>query len=448
MKMTHPASDFAAFAAACVAVLAVAETAFADDTNSFRHTFQEYVARATNRAARSGFLDEDLIEAELSLNDAKARFIPHLTISPEGRYYFKNDKPTYDLRADIGQHLLQIPQNLINKRVAKHQLKSAEFKRGRKVNQFATTAARSYIELQRLRQNLALNTNRCDLAARSAERWRKVASDDVAVRKKKEEALETERLAAQMQEQLAAVSIEMEGQVRAIGAYPAAADVVLAALPEYVLPPLEWKTCRDWALANRGDLAAMRIESEMVKQAVKLARLDRLPKPRLSVGYTSSDWNSGSDSAQSGDNDGFFAALTLEIPIWDGGEISGRVRALEAKRRAIDSGLLMLEARITQEALKAYAELRQAFVEYEMERKNEKPSEEARTAEARWRSGEINELEYRSQLFAFAEQQASVARKNIACYEAEVALWEALQADAGQIRAGLRMPAPAGGSED
>lgn len=411
-------------------------------TNRLSQTFQEFVSNATERAARSGFLDDDLIEAELTLNDAKARFIPHLTLSPEGRYYFKNDKPTYDLRADIGQHLLEIPQNLVNKRVAKFQMTSADFKRGRKVNQFYVTAAKSYLELQRLRYNLALNTNRCDLAARSRERWQKVTSDDSLVLKKKEEAMQADRRSAQVQEQLEAVALEMERQVRIIGGLPAGANVAFATLPDYTLPAMEWKSCRAWALAKRGDLAAMRVEGEMLKQAVKLARLDRLPKPRLSVGYTSSDWNSGSDSAQSGDNDGFFAALALEVPIWDGGEISGRVRALEAKRRAIEAGLVMFEARISQEALKAYAELQQAFVEFEMERGNGKVGEETRTAEARWHSGEINELEYRAQLFALAEHQAEIARKNIACYEAEVSLWEAIQSDGAQLRAGLPL-APA-----
>jgi len=207
---------------------------------------------------------------------------------------------------------------------------------------------------------------------------------------------------------------------------------------DYRMPTLELQTCLKWAMRHRSDLQAARREIDMLTQAVKLARLDRLPKPRLSLGYTSSDWNSSADSTQTANSEGFFLALSLEMQIWDGGEISGRVRAIEAKRRGSESGLDMLEARVSQEVLKAYADLRQAVLSVDVEREKTAPSDEARKAEVQRGNGTLGEMEYQARMFTGAEHDTEVARKNLACYECEIVLTEAIQATTEQLHAGLK----------
>jgi outer membrane protein TolC len=344
----------------------------------------------------------------------------------------------YDLRADIGEHLLEIPQNIVNKRVARSQLASAEYKRERKLVQYGATVARAFIEYLRIQEDLALNARRVEMAEQNRARWQNVVSSEPEAGKKKAEAEKNSQRTALVQRKLGAVRDEMLRQLIRMAGIAPETMVEAMLLPAYSLPGVELQPCLKWAMLHRSDLLAARHEIEMLQQAVKLARLDRLPKPRLSLGYTSSDWNSNADETQTAGNDGFFLALSLEIPIWDGGEISGRVRAIEAKRRGSESGLGMIEARAVQEVLKAYADLQQAALTFDMEREKTGPADEARKAGVQRRNETIGEMEYQSRIFAGAEHDAEVSRKNLACYECEIALMEAIQATSGQLHGGLK----------
>jgi len=395
---------------------------------------QDCITLATNRAEREGLFDADLLAARANLMEVKSGFYPQLKVVPEVRYYFDGSDTEIYFRGDIGQRLLEIPQNLARRRLALEQIKSAEHKRDRGRCEEISSVMKLYVGSLRSAEELKISRQRLAAAEKSAAMWRQVQTDEPALKKQKEDAEKNLRVAKGLAAQTELLNKFLRGQLMSLCGIKMDEAVELKALPVYKAPEVTIDQCLAWALKNRSDLLSARKDAEMLKEAARLAKMDRWPKPRLMVGYG----ETGSQTDVTTQRESVFAAIGVEFNIWDAGEITAKVRGIEAKIKGAGFQLDMLEKRVSESVILAFSDWYKAAQLLLAESSNEKILEEYKRAELRYRNGEITEVEFFAAEALKLENDFEAVKKNLTCFEKEADLLEAIEAGTEQLLNGLK----------
>jgi len=394
---------------------------------------KDCITLSTDKAEKEGRFDAELMSARAGLMEANSGFWPHLKVTPEARYYFDGANTEIYFRGDLGQRLLEIPQNLARRRMALEQIKSAEHRKNRARCQQMTSVMKLYAGYLSSLQELKISQKRLAAAEKSAAKWKQVNPADLVVKKQKEDAEKNLRMEKAIASQLEVLNKFMRDQLIMLCGIKKDEVMELQTLPEYKAPEVTIDQCLAWAMDNRSDLLAAKKEAVMLKEAMKLAKMDRWPKPRLLVGY--GETGSETDISQ---KESVFAALAIELSIWDAGEIAARVKGIEARIKGANLQMEILEKRINESVILAYSDWYKASQLLLAGSGNEKAIEEYKRAELRYRNGEITEVEFLTAEAAKLGSDFETLKKNISCFEKEADLLEAIEAGQEQFINGLK----------
>jgi len=176
-------------------------------------------------------------------------------------------------------------------------------------------------------------------------------------------------------------------------------------------------------LEARDDYQALRTAAASQKLEIAAARAGMLPTLSLSSGYRFGYHQNGLTNA-SKDNQ-WTAALTLDVPVWDGGTTSGNVRAAKAGLKSAEHAVTAREESIRAEVADNWLGLQNALETLTASRANvELARESLDYAESGYREGvntQLDVLQARSDL-TNALQQLALALKN--ARTAQAALWK------------------------
>lgn len=158
-----------------------------------------------------------------------------------------------------------------------------------------------------------------------------------------------------------------------------------------------------FALAQRGDLAAARLDARAARADAVLASRERIPTPVLTVGIKS-------ESIEGiGDLSGIAAGVVLPLPLWD--RRRGSVDAVEATSRRRDAEAELLGRRVEFEVRDAAAAAR--AVDEQIAALAPSLGDEAtlalRAAETAYAEGEIALIEWLDAVRAYQEAEAAFA---------------------------------------
>lgn len=390
------------------------------------------LTQAVAYAETIGVFRSEIAAAQASLAEARSRSYPQLSVVPGMRCYIGESGMSAEASADFGEHLLEIPQNVARRRIARGEVVRAAHKTRYSRCRHLCNVLRAYVSCLKAQQGAQLSRDCLPAAEQIHAAWQLVTEQNPKIlehRRMSATMLEERRAAG---EQAAQMHRTLSAQLSTLCGYPSNVALVLADVPVYALPPVTLDRCQTWALTNRGDLLATRCEAELLRQAARLVRLDRLPSPQLSVGYT--------EESTQDDQEGVFARLGLKFRVWDGGETSARADKLQAQADGRKLEILAAETEIRTAVARAFMELQQAALARKTLAEDRKPREEATIADIRWRNGAMSRAERELAALRQAEHQVKTQERNLSCYEAEAALLEAIEATREQLAAGLPGP--------
>ena len=423
--------------AACAAGPArTAEGADAPEAPPAPLTLADCVRLALRTADAGGVLNNQKSLADAARRETDAQSRPQLSVTVDGRQYSDGEQD-YGVSVSLGEHVLEIPQNMVRRRIARQRAAVAETRTVRERLRYEVQVRLACIRCLEAGDAAGLAHARAGAAADRHKALDGAATDDPRMRRAAAAAaLDAGQRAVESRDAAAAERTARE-RVAALCGLPSAA-LVLAEPPDYAFPPVELEDCLRWARAHRGDLAALQAEREVMTLVARLAGLERIPRPRLSFGYDSGE-------SQMDETRGNFAMLGLEIPIWDAGEVQARKDQALARLDGLAASLLQTEAEVSQSVTDAFIHLRQAVHDLQRLRADPGPADAFREAGVRLAHGAIAPADHAEARFRNEEHAARIRAANRACHAAHATLLEALQATDGDLASGLKPPAPAAG---
>jgi outer membrane protein TolC len=435
MKSLGPISMCVALSLAAWVFPCLAEEGKSDAADSAPKalTVDSCVDAALRFAEANGMFDAEVASSEAARRETHSGSMPHLNVTPEYRENFSGYRDSqFNVAADLGQRFLEVPQNIVRNRIARGQVGIAELRSRRLRIQYASRVMKAYVMSLRARQDLELSRGRLGMAEKEQVAWRHVTTVDRVVNERRERSLrETERLRIALAD-AEAMQGESNRQLRQLCGL-GDVEVQLAELPPYGMPSVTLDSCLRWALTHRSDLAAAEREQALLAEGVRLANMDRLPRPRASFGYDSG----GTDSDLNNNPQGGYAMLALEIPIWDAGETRARATQLAVKRDSLAIRIPELKSEISAGVSESYVRLRQAAGVLSAKTDDTAAEKVFREADVRFKLGGASPHEHEGAQLRLEAYRAEVQTANWACYEEEAQLLEALQATRADLAAGL-----------
>jgi cobalt-zinc-cadmium efflux system outer membrane protein len=174
-------------------------------------------------------------------------------------------------------------------------------------------------------------------------------------------------------------------------------DTVPTALPRLTLSALTTSAFR-----NRVDYLAASLEAEALSAEARLASLERIPSPTLSVGYKTEKSPGIAESLT-----GFIAGVSFPVPLFD--RRRGAIQAAAAETRRAEAELESARRRIAREV----AEAHEALIAVEQQRSLLAPQLGApaaaalRSAQIAYLEGEITLLEWLDAVRAYHEAESA-----------------------------------------
>ena len=435
MKSLSFIPRFAAVAlAACVSVCLAGEVESDAAVSAPKAmTVDSCVDAALQFAETNGMFGAEVASSEAERRETWSGSMPHLNVTPELRENFSGDSGSqFNVAGDLGQHFLEVPQNIVRNRIARGQVGIAELRSRRLRTQYAARVMRAYVTCLRASQEVELSRGKLGMAEKEQVAWGRVTTADRVVEERRDRSLrETERLRISLAD-AKTMQGECDRQLRQLCGL-VDVEVRLTDLPPYGMPSVTLDNCLQWAMTHRSDLLAARREKELLTEGVRLARMDRLPKPRATFGYDSG----GNNSDLNSNPEGGYAMLALEIPIWDAGATRARAEQLAAKRDSLEIRMPELESEISAAVSESYVRLRQAASTLGAKTDDTTAEKVFREADVRFTLGGASQHEHEGARLQLDAYRAEVQAANWACYEEEAQLLEALQATRADLAAGL-----------
>ncbi len=431
-----PALTMAALLGLALPHLGTAAPDVAPQAEARRLTLPDCVRLAMQKADEDGILNNQRALADALRRETDAQTRPQLSVTVDSRYYTDSERDQdYGVSVSLGEHVLEIPQNMVRRRMVRKQLSIAEARGLRDSLRYSVQIRKAYTKCLETRDTAELARARQAAAEERSKALEGVPADDQKLRRLAAAA----RLAAEQQavqcrdaEAAARAGHERLGLLCGLGATP----FTVEELPWYAFPSVELADCLRWAHAHRSDLTALQVEREVLTLAARLAGLERLPRPRFSVGYDNGD-------SSVDDTRGNFAMLALEIPLWDGGESGARKAQALARLDALSAGILQTESEITEAVTDSFIRLRQAAHDLERLRQDTEPEETFREKEVQHRHGTLSATDFAAASMQREQYRARMRAANRSCHEAHASLMEALQASDEELAAGLQPAAAA-----
>lgn len=150
--------------------------------------------------------------------------------------------------------------------------------------------------------------------------------------------------------------------------------------------PPEPEQAIELALAQRGDLEALRAESQRLELERRAARRQRFPEPTLLAGWKRT-------SALGFDDTGFTAALMVPLPVFDRGKFSAEHASAQRERAELDAEILEREIRAEVQAALARERAARQAAERHGDGVAQRAAELRRIAELAYAEGEAGILE-------------------------------------------------------
>lgn len=234
---------------------------------------------------------------------------------------------------------------------------------------------------------------------------RRLAEGDIAGYEDRRLKLETARYAALQAEATLdsrLARIALAGLISPSADSMVAVSVVLSDSIADVMPRLSIESLSATALRNRGDYLTALLETEALSGDARLASLERIPSPVLSIGYKTERSAGFSESL-----DGFAAGLSFPLTLFD--RRRGAIQAAQAESRRAAAETEVVRRRITREVAEAY----DAFIAAEEQRALLAPQLGAtgaaalRSAHVAYSEGEIPLLAWLDAVRAYHEAESS-----------------------------------------
>ncbi len=227
---------------------------------------------------------------------------------------------------------------------------------------------RDFYALGNARQQVAVARSSL-AAARTVEQAAKARLDNgLAI---KPEYLEARQQTAQGEFELeAAIGAESDAQValvESLGVRPTT-QVQVADYADQPLPPAPERSADqliDLALSQRPDLVIKLANLRAMEAEVRAARADFLPKVAVSgnVGDATLNTSIGGSAFFGGQHTIYGAAVTVDVPLFDGAERLNKLRIAEAGLRSAQSELSQAQDAAVREVWKAYIDFKTALRE-------------------------------------------------------------------------------------
>ena len=312
------------------------------------------------------YYEVDIAEIELDRTDSQ--LYPHLGARYNYDYDFKQEDTYSGIEILLDGPYLQIPQNIVKRKISKAKLKAAEYKSRRERAHIIYEVARNYCELMKLQ---ALETRARDML-KIAEMEKKI----VDIRKKegltlKPEMKEIGRKIITLKKSLESTRRSLkEGRLALSRSLSIEADFKLAPLDHQPAVGSDPERLIAWARNNRSDARAIRELIDLLKSSIKLATFDRwIPEPELYLGYGSPTSGDASDWYE---KEGFYIRTALSYTLWDWGEKASRIAQAKRELERSLAALKAMPRKIRLEVAKSYAGLEKSWAKTENALRNRK----------------------------------------------------------------------------
>lgn len=386
-------------------------------------------------ALSTGRLGRQTAMALANADETRSQSWPHLNLRAGGRFEMRNSDILPEADGDFGDTFLQLPQNAARRRIAAMGMICARHFETRTLCVLRARAMRAYAAFLRAEAKLNMAEEQSMLADLLETAWQRAPQHaSLSERRKESDAMIRNQPLlleqAQLEQVLAAKRLFIMTDLA-----ESTNRITVAALPNYEAPSIiSVEQCLAWALAKRSDLLALQEQILMQEQAIRLARLARLPTPALSFGYRDSQ-DADADNAF----EGAYLKAMLKIPLWDAGAISAQTARLAAERTRTILEHEDLQAEITAAVAKAYTAWRRAI---ETLNENDStpydPESRRKRADIRLELGDLSKSQHQTEIMCIREQESNRLNVNLTCYEAETDLLEAIQAERASFVAGLK----------
>lgn len=415
--------------------LAAATAAGAEEPAAGTASLETCLQRGLALARQKGLFDSQVTGARAAVDAARAESSLQLNVSPGIRYNAMDGRWLGEAQADLGERLLELPQNRVRKNLAAGRLTSSEYRRERMAGQYAAGIVRAFAACLSDQQVFELAEERARLAEQAAGAWTQLDASTRAFVEQREKALATAR-EAQAGRELAREALLQSR--RHLGVLSGLGEAELARCqepPGYTPPSVPLERCLAWARERRSDLTAARHEAGLMEQSVSLARMERWPRPRLSFGYMTDD---ATDEAE------LLGRLVVQIPLWDAGLTKARAAELSAQHAGLRFEAETLAERIAGEVTRSYLKLQQAASSLRNLVQDPLPAQEFQMADVKWKNGQISRIDFEQARLRLLESRARIAMQRWDCLEAEADLQDAVQATREELAAGLPLASAPG----
>ena len=178
---------------------------------------------------------------------------------------------------------------------------------------------------------------------------------------------------------------------------------------------LEYKPCEVFlseaistALANRSEIRSVALSVEMSRRSLEIARAGNKPNFVLAGNYDYKN-PAGSGDAEWGTD--WSINISVSLPLFQGGEITGKIRQAEAQLEQVKLGKEQLEEGIKMEVRNAFIQLNSSRELLGSQQENIKEAREAlEIAEDRYMNGLITNLECLDAQVALSRAEADYVR--------------------------------------
>lgn len=394
-------------------------------------TLEMCLQRGMSLARQKGLFDAEVAGARAGVDQSLAQSSIQLNVTPGVRYNPLDGRWQGEVQADLGEQLLEIPQNRVRQSLAAGRLTSFEYRRDRGLSQYAAGLVRTFAACLKNQRDLELAEELVRIAEQAATAWGRLDAITRALVEQREKALVAAREARAVRDRASEAFAQSRRQ---LGVLTGLSEDELRGCqepPNYAPAEVPLDRCLGWAREHRSDLARVRHEASLMEKAVSLALMDRWPRPKLAFGYNNNDNDDNTKSAE------LLARLVVEVPLWD----AGRAKARAAELSSQHTGLLLeaesLLERIVREVTERHLKLRAAVFALETAVLDTLPGKEFRLAEVNWKNGQISQLEFEQARLRLFESEVRIAQRKWDCLEAETELLDAVQASREDLAAGL-----------
>lgn len=396
-------------------------------------TLEMCLQRGLAHARQKGLFDAEVAGARAGVDQSRAQSSIQLNATPGVRYTPSDGRWQAEVQANLGEQLLEIPQNRVRQSLAAGRLTSFEFRRDRGRNLYAAGLVRAFAVCLRSQQDLELAEERLRVAEQAATAWGKLDAVTKALVERREKALVAARDARAGRDRAGERFAESRRQLGALTGLTESELQRCRELPDFAPAEVPLDRCLDWAREHRSDLARARHEAGLMEQAVSLARMERWPRPKLTFGYNDNDTSSAE----------LLTRLVVEVPLWDAGRTKAKAAELSAQHNQLRLDAESLLEKIVKEVTESHLKLRAAAFALQIAAEDPLPGKDFRLAEVNWKNGEISQLEFEQARLRLFESRALIAQRRWDCLEAETELLDAMQAGWEDLAAGLPSAAPA-----